>query len=553
MTPARPEPDDPYAPRPTLWQRHPLLGWPLAVAALTVLLANACFPPLNIGEAAYVFAVPAVLWAYRGPAFRLYARTVLLAQAVAWTILLGWLHNVTWAGLVLLGPFIGALIGSWYLAVWWVMPRLRGRGAPFRIAVMLGLAALWVLLEWVRGWILGGFPWLPLAASQWQRPLVLQPASYAGAWSVSFVLVLFNLGVAAYAHRIFFEGATGLKKRSPEFMTALFFLVFSTFPTLTEVMGQQRARLLRVAFVQPAIPQLQKWDQALASETMRVIEKTTQDAVVFGEPDLVVWPEAVTPWVLHKDPNVQPWLESVAKKAARPVLLGVVSAQHDAVDRLVWSNGVVLVDPVKGLQPAAYVKRKLVPFGEYVPLRPVLGWIEKFAPIGGDFTPGATAAPIPVPAGRVTVPVGALVCYEDIFPQLARASVLAGAELLAVQTNNGWFGTGGAAYQHAAHSVLRAVENRRPVIRCGNAGWSGWIDEYGNIRGVLTGEDGTVYFRGSATHVITRDLRWHGQQTFYTLHGDWFLLVCAGLAALAGWMATAFPPPPARTGAEPVF
>lgn len=551
MTSPAAEPD-PYAPQPALWENYPLLGWPLAVAVLTVLLANAAFPPLNIGEAAYVFAVPAVLWAYRGPSFRLYARTVLATQAVAWTILLGWLHNVSWVGLFLLGPFIGLLIGSWYLAVWWVMPRLRGRGAPFRILVMLGLAALWVLLEWVRGWIFGGFPWLPLASSQWQRPLVLQPASYAGGWSVSFVLVAFNLGVAAYAHRIFFEGVTGLKKRSPEFMAALFLLVFTTFPTLTEIMGQQRAQLLRVAFVQPAIPQLQKWDQAFAADTMKAIEKTTQDAVVFGEPDLILWPEAVTPWVLHRDPNVQPWIEAVAKKAARPVLLGVVSAQPEGADWR-WSNGVVLVDPVKGLQPAAYVKRKLVPFGEYVPFRSVLGWIEKFAPIGGDFTPGATAAPVPVTVNRVTIPIGPLVCYEDIFPRLARESVLAGAELLAVQTNNGWFGTGGAAYQHATHSVLRAVENRRPVVRCGNAGWSGWIDEYGNIRGVLTGEDGTVYFRGSATHLVTRDLRWHGQQTFYTLHGDWFLLVCAGLATLAGWMVVAFKPPPVRTDGEPVF
>jgi apolipoprotein N-acyltransferase len=153
----------------------------------------------------------------------------------------------------------------------------------------------------------------------------------------------------------------------------------------------------------------------------------------------------------------------------------------------------------------------------------------------------------------VTVPVGPLVCYEDIFPRLARESTLAGAELLAVQTNNGWFGTGGAAYQHATHSVLRAVENRRPVIRCGNAGWSGWIDEYGHIRAVLTGEDGTVYFRGSETHVVTRDLRWQGQQTFYTLHGDWFLSVCAGLAALGAWLLVAFQAPPPRADGEPVF
>src|SRR5690606_25613053 len=111
--------------------------------------------------------------------------------------------------------------------------------------------------------------------------------------------------------------------------------------------------------------------------------------------------------------------------------------------------------------------------------------------------------------------LGPLICYEDIFPRLARRSVAAGAEVLVVNTNNGWFGEGAAAYQHAAHSVLRAVETRRPVLRAGNSGWSGWIDECGAIRAVLTKDPetgavraepaergpraegaGTIYFRG---------------------------------------------------------
>ena len=109
---------DPYAVRLTLWQRLPQLGWMLAVFFFTTLLTCASFPPFDIGEAAYVFALPAILWAYKKPAFRTYAWTVLGAQALSWTIILGWLHNVTWGGLFLLGPYIGLLIGVWYLAVW---------------------------------------------------------------------------------------------------------------------------------------------------------------------------------------------------------------------------------------------------------------------------------------------------------------------------------------------------------------------------------------------------------------------------------------------------
>jgi apolipoprotein N-acyltransferase len=129
--------------------------------------------------------------------------------------------------------------------------------------------------------------------------------------------------------------------------------------------------------------------------------------------------------------------------------------------------------------------------------------------------------------------IGPLICYEDTFPQLARSSVRTGADLLTVQTNNGWFGEGGAAYQHAAHSVLRAIETRRPVVRVGNGGWSGWIDEYGNVRDVMTDANGSIYFRGVHTVAVTRDRRWVGRESFYVQHGDWFVLACAGFATFA--------------------
>jgi apolipoprotein N-acyltransferase len=517
------------------------------------LLAYVAFPPVNTGDAGYALAVPALLWAYRRPTFRVYAWTVLGAHVLAWTLLFGWLHNVSWVGMFLLGPFIGLIVGSWYLAAWWTLPRMAGHQAMIRILVLLGLAALWVMLEWVRSIIFGGLPWLPLAASQWQRPLILQSASVAGAWAVSFTLIYFNLGVAAYAHRIFFEGATGLRKRSPEFMVALLLLMFSSFPFLSDIVNAERTKLARVALVQPYIPQNEKWDSAKATEVLRTIEQVTFAANDRGAPDFIIWPEAVTPWALYRDPNVQPWLESVAKRTGKAVLLGSVYTGGEDPAASLWYNGAFVVDPVKGVQSPGYAKRKLVPFGEYIPLRPVLGWLEKVVPIGGDFQRGHSAAPLRVPAGFASVPVGVLICYEDIFPGLARESTLAGAEVLAVLTNNAWFGEGGAAYQHAAHSVLRAIENRRPVIRAGNGGWSGWIDEFGGIRATVKNDQDSVYFRGAQTVTVTRDLRWHGRLSYYTQHGDWFLLVCAGLAVVAYYVALTLRPPRPRADGETVF
>jgi apolipoprotein N-acyltransferase len=553
MTAAPTHAPDPYEPVPTFWQRHPVLPWVVAVFGLTLFLTYAAFPPFNTGEAGYVFALPAVLWAYRRPAFRVFAWTVLGAQVVAWTLLLGWLHNVTLLGPFLLGPFVGLLIGLWYLAVWWAIPRLAGHQAMVRIPAMLGLAALWVLLEWLRTVIFGGFPWLPLAASQWQRPLVLQSASYAGAWSVSFILIYFNLAAAAYAHRIFYEGASGLRKRSPEFMVALMLLVTCSFPFLAESMGQQRQRLARIALVQPYIPQNEKWDTARAIAVLHTIEDVTFAANTAGRPDFIVWPESVVPWPLYKDPDVQRWLESVAQRTHRPLLLGTIYTDPPGTAVPRWFNGAVVVDPVTGVSPDVYAKRKLVPFGEYIPVRPLLGWMERFVPIDGDFTRGTESQPMLLPAGAHQLRVGVLICYEDIFADYARDSVRSGAEVLAVLTNDAWFGEGGAAYQHAASSVLRAVETRRPVLRSGNGGWSGWIDEFGNIRATLVDENGSIYFRGHQTLDLTRDLRWRDRQSYYTTHGDWFLLVCAGLATAAYYLVLTLRPPRARTDGETVF
>lgn len=534
---------DPYEPRPTLWQRHPHLAWILAVFGFTVFLTYISFPPVNTGEAAYVLALPAVLWAYRKPSFRMFAWTVLGAQVVAWTALLGWLHNVTWVGLFLLGPFIGLLVGLWFIAVWWAVPRLAGHRALVRIFALLGLAALWVVLEWFRGVIFGGFPWLPLAASQWQRPLILQVAAYGGAWVTSFILICFNLGAGAYVHRAFFEGVTGFKKRTPEFSVALLVLMGGSFPFLADSFNQQRRPLVRAALVQPYIPQNEKWDAARATDVLHTLEQVTYNASRKGLPELIIWPEAVTPWALFRDPNVQPWLESVAKRTGKPLLFGTVYTQMMSFPDEEWYNGAFVATPGEGLNLIGYAKRKLVPFGEFIPLRPVLGWIEKFAPIGGDFQRGTDAAPLLVPVGARRVPVGVLICFEDIFPGLARESSQAGAEVLAVLTNNAWFGEGGAAYQHAAHSVLRAIETRRPVIRCGNGGWSGWIDEFGNICATLRDENGSVYFRGAQTLEVTRDMRWAGKQSYYTQKGDWFLLGCVGLAAGAYYLVLMMRPP----------
>ncbi len=538
---------DPYNLPPSFWRRHADFVAAAAAFVLTVVLAVVSFPPFHAPEFAYAMLTPGIFWAYRRPRLKLYVWTMFAAQAVAWTIILGWLHHVTWVGLFLLGPFVGAWVGAWYLAAWWTMPRLLGRPTLVRLLALIGLAGAWVLVEWSRTWLLGGFPWLPLAASQWERSSILQIAAYTGAYGVSFVLVAMNVGFAAVAHSLFVERQSGWGLRRPEFLFALFLLMVCVSIQVQETFGRQRytVPLGRVAFVQPDIPQDVKWDPAKGPGIQDILEQTTVEATA-TRPDLVLWPEAVTPLAVRGDPGQKAFVEGLVKRTQTPLLLGSIAIENRGTANEQWFNAAFVVTPGSGLRKDYYAKRQLVPFGEFVPLRPVLGWLEKFVPIGGDFARGTDSAPLVVTMRDKAAVIGPLICYEDIYPDLARASALGGADVLAVLTNNGWFGEGGAAYQHAAHSVLRAVETRRPVLRCGNGGWSGWIDEFGGVRATLTrdaagvvhtepGGEGTIYFRGSGVVSMTRDTRWIGRASFYTEHGDWFV-VAAAVAVLLGAM-----------------
>ncbi len=538
MSPAAPLPEaDPYAPQPSFWREHRHVVAAVVVFILTVGLTVLAFPPYRTAEFAYACLVPGLYWAYRRPGFRLYATTMLGAQAVAWTILLGWLHHVTWAGLFLLGPFIGVWVGLWFLAAWWTMPRMLGRRHAVRLVAVLGLAGLWCVNEWLRTFVLSGFPWLPLASSQWERVSVLQIAAYTGPGGPAFVLVTMNVGFAAYAHRLFREGVTGFNKRSQEFFLAVFLLLAALTVHIRETSNRAlyQVPLGRVAFVQPYIPQAVKWDPAKAPAILEALEQTTLLAAK-TRPDLILWPEAVTPWAVRGDADVRAFAESLVKRAGSPLLMGSIAIEDRGQPTERWYNGAFVVSPDLGLQTAYYAKRRLVPFGEFVPFRPVLGWLGKFVPIGEDFARGVDAAPLLVPIRGESIAFGPLICFEDIFPALASESVRSGADVLVVATNNGWFGEGGAADQHAAHSVLRAIENRRPVLRCGNGGWSGWIDEFGNTRFTMRDNRGSIYFRGAEITSVSRDSRWIGRESFYTRNGNWFLLLSLGLAAGAWFL-----------------
>lgn len=539
-------PNDPYDVPPSLWEKHSVPLTAAGVFILTVLLTVLSFPPFHVPEFAYAFAAPALLWAYRKPAFKLFAWTVLGSNVVAWTIILSWLHHVNWFAMFALGAVVGVWIGVWFLAAWWLLPRLPERGMLIRILGVFGLAALWVIIEWTRTWLFGGFPWLNLATSQWQRVSVLQIASYTGAYGVSFVLIAMNTAFAAYAHRLLFEKRKGLDRRSQEFFACLFLLVVCVTLHVRESFnrGAFSVTLGRITFVQPYIPQSVKWDPSQAAGILGTLENSVL-AAGKGRPDLIILPEATMPMAFKGDNAARDWMLDLGKRAGAPLLFGAMAIENRDTPEERWYNAAFSVDPETGADPSYYSKRRLVPFGEYVPFRSVLGWLSKVVPVGDDFASGQEAKSLVISLNGHPVPFGPLICFEDTFPSLARASVRSGAEILVVLTNNAWFLKSAATEQHAAHSVLRAIETRRPVLRCGNHGWSGWIDEYGSIRGRVH-KRGDIFIRANGSFEVKRDFRWIGKSSFYVQHGDWFVAVSAALALLCYFV---FRTPSNRQGA----
>jgi len=178
-----------------------------------------------------------------------------------------------------------------------------------------------------------------------------------------------------------------------------------------------------------------------------------------------------------------------------------------------------------------YDKLHLVPFGEFVPFERWLPWLRHSLPPVGEFVPGtkSTVFQLADREGQAR-PFGVLICFEDLFPDLARQLVRGGAQWLAVITNDGWFGPSAAAYQHAQASIFRAVELRVPIVRAANTGWSGCIDPSGRVTGRIRHPSGSELFvEGRATC----DLPVGSGATVYNRWGDWFAWVCVAIVLLA--------------------
>jgi apolipoprotein N-acyltransferase len=547
---------------------HRRLPW--LVAAAYILALTLAFPPFNQAWAVLIFLTPFVKWAFSAPRWRTFLAAAFAAGWGSWFCIMIWLRHIYppwgWLGLVLLSGYLGLYSFAWLAALRWAAPRMRGASRARRLAGLVALAGWWVVLEWVRGTAFTGFPWLPLAAAFWEFPLLLQIAAWTGQWGVTFLIVLFNLGLVCGTGPEPEAGSAPPPRRKtwwparcgPELLLPAGLFLGVIFLSLQLGSSKKRAtvRLLRAGIVQPATPATLKEDPAFVVKNRDIVLDLTQTFAYRDRSpnnvDLVLWPEAALGYFSFQGPNAEPnrqALEQFVRNLGVPLLfggLGEAFPRGGQPDEAGEFDSVFLTLPGQPGRFAeeVYAKRHLVPFGEYVPLRKWLPFIGQVVSV--DAVPGDRAVTIPLTLSNGhTVHAGPLVCFEDIFANLARDQARAGADFLVVVTNDAWFGLGGEDEQHAAHSVLRAIETRRPVVRCGNDGWSGFIDQDGDafaleknghlIRSgwVLT-EHGTTHFQGAGALYLYTNPQFDGVETFYVRFGDWFVALSALLAVGGG-------------------
>ena len=397
-----------------------------------------------------------------------------LTGVVFWWGTIYWLVHVTLLGTILLVFYLALYFGLFGLMFKTHDPRPTTHDLFFA-------PSLWVLLEYARSHLLTGFPWALLGYSQYLNLPIIQIADITGAWGVSFAVMLVNVAIYNLVTRSPGHQVTSKNLVLP--ILCLFLNLGYGFYSLYLRPSTFDLRPFKVSLIQGNIPQALKWDIRARNFIIERYSGLTLRAAQ-EKPDLIIWPEAASPGLFPEDEEIFKQISSLTKGRQIPLLIGAVAQEGEK-----YFNSALLVG-AGGRVIGRYDKLHLVPFGEYIPLKKALPFLQAVVPIGdiaagNDYTV-FSLDPRPTtqdPRRKTHDPVkfSVLICFEDLFPELSRQFVRKGADFLVNITNDGWYKRTSAPYQHLQASVFRAVENRRYLARAANTGVSGFIGPQGKI------------------------------------------------------------------------
>jgi len=499
----------------------------VVLAGLSGLLLTGAFPNLNLDWLAWCALVP-LLIAVQNLVWLDRIRLGLAAGLTHYLTLVYWLYYTmqTYGHLPWYLSIPVLFLMATYLALYIIAFATLATRLHTKPAVCLFLIpALWVSLEYIRSFLFTGFPWELIGYTQYRALHIIQISDMFGVYGISFLILLTN--VAIYQVYLFFTA--GDRNTSPVTKRGIIGAAMAAVIMIsaTWVYGAFRIKSIdtlagnsvskRIAVVQGNIEQSLKWDPTFQMETIR---KYTRLSLLAGDqkPKLIVWPETATPFYFLHNARLSNMVLRGIREVSTHFLVGSPSfSQKDK--RIEYYNSAYLMGP-DGTEIGKYDKAHLVPYGEYVPLRKWFPFLRKMVAQVGDFVAGKKGETLAWNDYRL----GVLICYEIIFSDLSRAVTKNGAAVLINITNDAWYGRTSAPYQHFSMTVLRAVENRRSLIRAANTGISGFIDPVGRVMA------STQLFTDAA---LTRNVPFLKDVTFYTRYGDLFALLCLAVTLFA--------------------
>ncbi len=514
----------------------------LVLACASGLFIPLSFPKSDLELLAWIALVP-LHWALDGKTKVQAFWIGWLSGTIAFTGMMSWVVTamntygkvplpISYGILLLLTAYLGLYVGLYAAGAVWFQSLIPRYG-------FFVFPCLWVTLELMRTYALSGMPWGLLGYSQYRQVEIIQIADHMGVYGVSFLIVLVNVALAEFLSWLMPYFRNFRPARLPWELAAMAALLMTLswqygLVTLSETPFSDIPRSsISVGVVQPNVDQAVKWDTAYREETLARFDQLTEK--LGRTTDLVVWPEAATPFVFEREPVYQLQLMAMANRAQAPILFGSPALRFYPDRRPYLMNSAYLLAP-DGQLLGRYDKHHLVPFGEYIPFKSsLLSFLDKLVEGIGDFEPGTgptvlTLTPKPKAAtagtaGTTLRPInfGVAICYEVIFPDLVRQFAANGAEFLVTVTNDAWFGPSAAASQHFSMVVFRSVENHLAFARSANTGISGFIDPFGRI------VEATPVFTEQAVKATMQVWR---PYTFYSRHGDVFAYGCAIICAL---------------------
>jgi apolipoprotein N-acyltransferase len=472
--------------------------------------------------------------------------TAFLCGAIFFLTKLFWINNLLNFDFIAFWVIIGWLLLSLYCALYygifgWLLssfcqyinkkPAKDGilKTALHNISIVIFAIIFWVGLEYIRATLFTGFPWALLGISQYKNLPIVQIADLFGVYGISALIVVMNAGLAFVILRF---AAIYTKQKRPkvqlELIFALIFLLLS-WQYGSKTIQQQRDSSafdkIIVSTIQPDIPQIIKWDPLEVRKILDTLQNQT-DLAAQSSPSLIIWPETVMPSPINYDLYMKDFVLSTVRTNGIPICLGSLEVKSETFNEKTkrydyeLSNSAFMVN-TNGIQDI-YRKNHLVMFGEYIPFENLIKPLKEISPLGFSCVPGKATKNFKLE--KENIEFSTLICFEDIFAPLARRIAKNNASFIVNLTNDGWFDGTSLSIQHFSHSIFRAIETRKPLVRSTNSGVTAFVQSDGSTV-ILENDTGKYKFLGFLTHYI--NIAKQPEMTVYVKYGNMLFAIPA--------------------------